>query len=171
VAGSADLHAVGAARRRAGAIERNQAGDVPRHCRHGRPVTDQRHRAVFNGIWQVGRGFQASGLFFLGIGQRSATSYGGDLRGLGGNGSARLRPDGTIVPRNDFTQPARRRVDLRLQQRIPLGGRVSIDGIAEVFNVFNSPNWTITTQQSSAQYLQRTSGENRTAQVGFRLTF
>jgi hypothetical protein len=132
---------------------------------------DQRHRAVFNGIWQVGRGFQVSGLFFLGIGQRSATSHGGDLRGLGANGSARLRPDGTIVARNDFTQPPRRRVDLRIQQRIPLGGRAAIDGIAEVFNMFNSPNWTITTQQSSAQFGQRTSGENRTAQLGFRLTF
>jgi hypothetical protein len=134
-------------------------------------AADQRHRAVFNGIWQVGRGFQASGLVFLGVGQRSATTYGGDLRGLGANGSARLRPNGTIVPRNDFTQPARKRVDLRLQQRIALPGGRSIDGIAEVFNIFNSPNWTITTQESNAQFNQRTSGENRTAQLGFRLTF
>ena len=28
--------------------------------------TDLRHRAVFNGIWQVGRGFQVSGLFYTG---------------------------------------------------------------------------------------------------------
>jgi hypothetical protein len=40
-----------------------------------------------------------------------------------------------------------------------------------VFNIFNSPNWTITTDESSRQYLQRTSGLNRTAQFGFRLTF
>jgi hypothetical protein len=139
--------------------------------------TDLRHRAVFNGIWQVGRGFQVSGLFYTGIGERAATVYGGDLRGLGGGAGGqalrrqRLRPDGTIVPRNDFTQPARRRVDLRLQQRIPLGGRASIDGIAEMFNVFNSPNWTISTDESSRQYLQRIAGQNRTAQFGFRLTF
>jgi hypothetical protein len=139
--------------------------------------TDLRHRAVFNGIWQVGRGFQVSGLFYTGVGERAATVYGGDLRGLGGGAGGqalrrqRLRPDGTIVPRNDFTQPARRRVDLRLQQRIPLGGRASIDGIAEVFNVFNSPNWTIATDESSRQYGQRIAGQNRTAQFGFRLTF
>ena len=42
---------------------------------------------------------------------------------------------------------------------------------AEAFNVFNRPNWTITTQESSPQYLQRTSGENRTMQFGVRLTF
>lgn len=124
-----------------------------------------------NGIWQVGRGFQVSGLFYLGVGERAVTSYGGDLRGFGGAGSARLRPDGTIVPRNSFTQPARRRFDVRLQQRIPLRGSVAIDGIAEVFNAFNSPNWTITTVESSPQFGRRTAGQNRTAQFGFRLTF
>jgi hypothetical protein len=133
--------------------------------------SDQRHRAVFNGIWQVARGFQVSGLFYLGVGERSVTNYGGDQRGFGATGSARLRPDGTIVPRNDFTQPARKRADLRLQQRIPLVRRASIDAIAEVFNLFNSANGTITTQESSAQFGTTTSAENRTAQLGFRLTF
>jgi hypothetical protein len=133
--------------------------------------SDLRHRAVFNGIWQVGRGFQVSGLLYMDAGRRSATSYGGDLRQYGAAGEGRLRPDGTIVPRNDFTQPARRRFDLRLQQRIPLGGRVSLDGIAEVFNLFNSPNWTIETEESNRQFGDATEGENRTAQLGFRLTF
>jgi hypothetical protein len=134
-------------------------------------ASDQRQRAVFNGIWQVGRGFQASGLFYLGVGDRTATSYGGDLRGYGGGGSARLRPDGTIVPRNNFTQPARKRVDLRFQQRIPLIGRASIDAIAEVFNIFNAENVTISTQEIRADFGLPTAGENRTAQFGFRLTF
>ena len=102
---------------------------------------DQRHRAVFNGIWAVGRGFQLSGLHFLGAGRRSGATYGGDLRNLGAGGTARLRPDGTIVPRNAFIQPAENRTDVRVQQRIPLGSRVAIDAIAEVFNVFNRPNW------------------------------
>jgi hypothetical protein len=133
--------------------------------------TDLRHRAVFNGIWQPGLGFQVSGIYLLMVGERSATDYGGDLRGSGGAGEARLRPDGTIVPRNSFTQPPRRRFDLRLQQRIPLGGRIALDGIAEVFNVFNSPNWVIATQESNPQFGQRIAGQNRTAQLGFRLTF
>ncbi|HYN65170.1 MAG TPA: hypothetical protein VES36_11255, partial [Candidatus Limnocylindrales bacterium] len=140
---------------------------------YGFDASDQRHRAVFNGIWQVGRGFQISGIHYAGIGQRAATSYGGDLRNLGAGGSeaARLRPDGTIVPRNAFTQPARNRTSVRLQQRVRLGGRASIDVMAEAFNIFNRPNWTITTQESSPQYNQRTSGENRTMQFGFRVTF
>jgi hypothetical protein len=103
--------------------------------------------------------------------------YGGYLRVTGAGVGAqalrrqRLRPDGTIIPRNSFTQPARKRMDVRLQQRISLPRRGSVDLIAEAFNVFNSPNWTITTDQSSRQYLQRTSGTNRTAQFGFRFTF
>ena len=133
--------------------------------------TDLRHRAVFNGIWQPGLGFQVSGIYLLMIGERTATDYGGDVRGAGGAGEARLRPDGTIVPRNSFTQPARRRFDLRVQQRIPLGGGVALDGIAEVFNLFNSDNLTIATQESSPQYGQPIAGQFRTAQFGFRLTF
>jgi hypothetical protein len=133
--------------------------------------TDQRHRAVLSGIWEVGRGFQVSGLHYLGAGIRSVTNYGGNLRSVGVGGSARLRPDGTIVPRNDFIQPAQNKTDLRVQQRIPLGGRVAIDLLAEVFNVFNRPNFGITTQQSSANFGLRTSGFNREAQLGFRLTY
>ena len=45
-------------------------------------ATDQRHRATFNGIWDVGRGFQVSGLYFFGSGQRFSTNWGGDLRNM-----------------------------------------------------------------------------------------
>jgi hypothetical protein len=138
---------------------------------YGLAATDQRHRAVFNGIWEVGHGFQVSGLHYFGAGIRSATSYGGDVRVTGGTFSARLRPDGTLVPRNAYIQPAQNRTDIRVQQRLKLQGRVSIDGIAEVFNVFNRTNYTIDTVESSGTYLLPITGQNRTAQVGFRLTF
>jgi len=113
-----------------------------------------------------------SALHFFAAGLRLAHTYGGDQRGTGANFSQRLRPDGTIVARNDLIAPKQNRTDLRFQQRIPLGGRVSIDGIAEVFNVLNRPNWGIGTQESTvAQFLQYTSAQVRTAQFGFRLTF
>jgi hypothetical protein len=133
---------------------------------------DQRHRAVFSAIWQVGRGFQVSGMHYLGAGIRQSGNYGGDFRNTGSTFSGRLRPDGTIAPLNSIIAPPQNRTDLRLQQRIVLPGRVSIDGIVEVFNMFNRPNWTIGTQESTfAQYLQYTNAQYRTAQVGFRLTF
>jgi hypothetical protein len=133
---------------------------------------DQRHRAVFSGIWQVGRGFQVSGFHYLGAGIREASNYGGDLRNTGSTFSGRLRPDGTIVPRNSIISPPQNFTSLRMQQRIPLGGRLSIDAIAEAFNVFNRPNWTIGTEESQrSQYLQHINAQYRTAQVGFRLAF
>jgi hypothetical protein len=138
----------------------------------GFSADDQRHRAVFNGIWQVGHGFQLSALHFFAAGLRQVHTYGGDSRGTGANFSQRLRPDGTIVPRNDIIAPPQNRTDIRFQQKIPLGGRVSIDGIAEVFNAFNRPNWGIGTQESTvAQFRQHTSAQVRTMQFGFRLTF
>jgi len=139
-------------------------------------ASDLRHRAVLNGIWQVGRGFQMSGIYYVAAGQRAQTIYGGDLRNIAGVGGPetlarqRLRPDGTIVPRNSFTQPRRQRVDLRLQQRFTIG-RIGVDGIAEVFNLFDSPNWTIETTESNRQFGQAVLGEFRRAQVGFRVTF
>ena len=132
---------------------------------------DQRHRAVFNGIWEVGGGFQVSGLLYHGSGIRSDTSYGGDLRNTGAAFSARLRPDGTIVPKNSFIQPNENRVDVRLQQRIPLGGGAAIDAIAEVFNLMNAANFNMITEESRSDYGQPSSGQIRSMQFGFRVTF
>ena len=49
---------------------------------------------------------------------------------------------------------------------------MSLDGIAEVFNMFNRPNWTIgTVESTTSQYLQPVDGQFRTMQFGFRFTF
>jgi len=133
--------------------------------------SDQRHRAVFNGIWQVGRGFQVSGLHYFGAGNRASSNFGGDRRNLGAGGEQRLRADGTIVPRNAFIQPMQNRTDIRFQQRVTLPNVMSIDLIAEAFNVFNRPNWTLETQESSRDYGQRVQGQYRSAQFGFRISF
>ena len=73
-------------------------------------LSDQRHRAVFNGIWQVGRGFQLSGLHYWGAGNRASSNYGGDRRNLGAGGEGRLRPDGTIVAEEHASSSRRRTV-------------------------------------------------------------
>ena len=68
-------------------------------------ATDQRHRAVFNGIWEAPYGLQLSGVYFYGSGVRFSTSFGGDPRGqaAGGENRYRLTPTavgsaGTIAP-------------------------------------------------------------------------
>jgi hypothetical protein len=75
------------------------------------------------------------------------------------------------VPRNSFMQPAQNKTDIRLQQRIPLHGRSSVDLIAEVFNAFNRANYSLVTTESAANFRQNSSGDNRKAQIGFRLAF
>ncbi len=138
---------------------------------------DQRHRAVANAIVDLPYGFQASGLYFFGSGQRYVTSWGGDLRGVGAEGENRLRPNGTIVPRNNLVGDAIHRMDVRLQKRFPLGGRVGIDGILEVFNVFNHANFGgYATEESSSNYGRPAQNANvayapRMVQLGFRMSF
>lgn len=140
-------------------------------------ATDQRHRAVVNGIWQAGYGFQLSGLYFYGSGERFATSYGTDGRNVGGGGALRLRPNGTLVPRNNFVGKPIHRVDLRVQRRFLLGGRAGIDGIVEVFNLFDHANYgSYTTQEVSANYRRPSQStlvayQPRMVQLGFRLSF
>ena len=139
-------------------------------------ATDQRHRLVFNGIWDAGYGFQLSGLYFFGSGERYATSYGGDLRLTGATGG-RLRPDGTIAPRNNLVGDPLHRVDLRVLRRFGLGGRARIDGIVEVFNLLDHANFgSYTTAESNARYGTPSINTNvayqpRMLQLGFRLTF
>jgi hypothetical protein len=137
---------------------------------YGLATTDQRHRAVFNGIWDVGYGFQLSGLYFYGSGQRFATTYGGGDR-------PRLRPDGSIVPRNIFVGQPLHRVDFRLLRRFGLGGRRSIDGIVESYNLFNHENYgSYTLAESNASYGKPIQNvglayQPRMVQLGFRIGF
>ena len=139
---------------------------------------DQRHRAVFNGIWDVAHGFQVSGIYFYGSGQRDQVVCGCDARGLQIGSIDRLRLDGsTIIPRNTFVGQPVHRVEMRLLQRIPLHGKANLAGSLEVFNLFNRKNYgaydltetspTFGAPQPSANL----SYAPRTIQLGFRLTF
>src|SRR5258708_36053253 len=79
-------------------------------------TSDQRHRAVFNGIFELPKGFLVSGLYFYGSGARFATTAGGDRRNTGSATGSRLRADGTIVPRNSFVGNPIHRVDMRVSK-------------------------------------------------------
>jgi hypothetical protein len=147
-------------------------------------VSDQRHRVTANGIWDIGRGLQASGVYFFGSGERQSVTTGVDRRGeasgAGGGASSseqRLRADGSFVPRNNFVGEPIHRVDMRLQQRIPLGGRLRLDGTFEVFNVFNHANFgSYVTNESNRLFGQPSFNSNiaywpRVMQLGLRLAF
>jgi hypothetical protein len=145
--------------------------------------TDQRHRLVFNGIWQMGYGLQLSGIYFYGSGQRTQAICGCDARGLQITSVDRLRrgssfgADGTIIPRQAFVFDPLHRVDLRLQERVPMHGHSTIGGYVEVFNVFNRANYgAYEVRETNPQYGQPQPSTNlsyapRTLQLGFRVTF
>ena len=146
-------------------------------AQYGLATTDQRHRAVFNGIWDAGYGFQVSGLYFYGSGQRLATTYGGGDRPRLRTAADAQGPAGSIVPRNDFVGSPLHRMDIRLQRRFGLGGRRSVDGMVEVFNLFNHENYgSYTTVETNASYgkpAQNTglAYQPRMMQLGFRIAF
>ena len=149
-------------------------------------IGDQRHRAVVNGIWDLPYGLQLTGMYFFGSGERFATSWGTDVLFVGqvqvGGGTSatlenRTRPDGSIVPRNNFVGAPIHRVDVRLQKRLRLGGRTTVDGMIETFNLFNHANYGsyVTTETSASYGLPQQSAVlaygPRMLQLGFRFTF
>jgi hypothetical protein len=147
-------------------------------------VTDQRHRAVFNGIYDVGHGFQVSGIYFYGSGQRDQIVCGCDARGLQITSIDRLRsaadthgPAGSIIPRASFVGQPIHRVEMRLLQRVPLRGKANLAGSLEVFNLFNRKNYgSYNLTETSPAFGTPNSSTNlsyapRTVQLGFRLTF
>src|SRR6185436_5649096 len=145
---------------------------------YGYAATDQRHRAVLNGIWDVGRGFQLSGLYFYGSGMRTTVSCGScQVRDTGATNGTRRRDDGSVIPRNSFVGTPLHRVDVRFQQRIRLGGRRSIDGILEVFNLLDHANYGYsthdvdTTLSGTPIYTADTAYAARAAKLGFRIAF
>ncbi len=137
---------------------------------------NQRHRATFNGIWQLPVGFQLSGLYFFADNGKATPISGVDVLGVGGSGG-RLRANGTLIPRNSFDRTDLHRVDLRLQKRFALTSRMTFDGIVEVFNMFNHANYnSFVLSEVAANYRAPVYDSNiafqpRTAQFGFRTTF
>ena len=140
---------------------------------------DQRQRAVINGVWDVGMGVQASGIYFYGSGERFATMTGQDRRNEGATAASeqRLAADGvTILARNGIVGSPIHRLDTRLQKRVNVG-HVTLDGTFEVFNLFNHQNFgSYVTNRSSTSFGQPSFNANvayqpRMMQLGFRVGF
>ena len=138
---------------------------------------DQRHRAVLNGLWDMGWGVQVSGIYFYGSGEYFQTNTGADRRNEGAGSEMRLRADGTIIPRAAIVGEPIHRLDMRLQKRLSFGDRIRLDGMFEVFNLFNHENFgSYTTNESNANFGKPSFNGNiayqpRMMQLGFRLAF
>lgn len=139
--------------------------------------TDQRRRANLNGVYEFPWGFQVSGIYFYGSGQRFATLDGTDRRSEGGSGERRLLANGQIVPRNDLKGLPIHRVDLRFQKRFALPGGATVDGMFEVYNMLNHENYgSYTLNYANALYGQPAANaalayQPRMLQLGLKVTF
>ena len=114
----------------------------------GPSTQDQRHRFVFSGLYVAPADVQISSIVTIASGRPYNILAGADLNGDGNGGAfppdrARANPTdpASSVSRNSGTLPHQATVDLRLSRRFGLG-RVHIDGIFEVFNLFNRTNYT-----------------------------
>ncbi len=136
----------------------------------------QRSRATFNGIWEAPVGLQVSGLYIFGDNGYSTPTSGFDARSVGSTGG-RLRANGTLIERNSFSNPPIHRVDMRVQRRFSVSQRVKIDGIFEMYNVFNRANFeSFTINESNAQFGKPLASttlayQPRMLQFGFRTQF
>jgi hypothetical protein len=115
----------------------------------GPSLQDQRHRLVLSGLWSAPGEVNVSTIITLASGRPYNALAGIDLNGNGDGGlfpadRARRVPGdpSTSVMRNGETLPAQATVDLRLSRRFGLGGRASVDGVFDVFNLFNRTNFT-----------------------------
>lgn len=129
--------------------------------------TDQRHRFVINGIWNLPGGnlenraarlllggFKLSGIFTAESGRPFAAiisvpnipftldgaqynGFGG-LRGQGGGNDRNLAPN---VERNSDYGDANYRLDLRVARDIKIGEKFTLELIGESFNLFNRSNF------------------------------
>ena len=112
----------------------------------GPSLQDQRHRFVASGTYILPKDVELSSIVTIGSGRPYNILAGVDLKADGDGGAtdrarATLASIATSVQRNAGTLPAQATVDLRLARRFPVG-RMSFDGIFEVFNLFNRSNYT-----------------------------
>jgi hypothetical protein len=140
---------------------------------------DQRQRATFSGILELPYDLQISGLYLYGDQGWGTSGSGVDVLATGSSSAStsRLRSDGSIVARNDFDIPSLHRLDLRLQRRFKLSQRLAVEGIVEVFNVFNHANYgSFNLVENNVNYKKPVDNTNvafqpRMLQFGFRTTF
>lgn len=160
----------------------------------------QRNTLRLNGIVDLPWQFEVSAIYHYGSGRYSATTAGGDPfvaggtnRRLGSNVTVpipaaasltdgfqriipadRVLPVGTIIPKNAMIGTPIHRVDLRISKAFNLATeRVKLNGVFEVFNLFNHTNWdTFEGRVNNRRFgLPTGAFPARQLQLAFRLTF
>jgi outer membrane receptor protein involved in Fe transport len=101
-------------------------------------ASDQRHRFAANALWTIPGNIQVAAIFFAGSSRTIDVNTTLDPFGLGYS-SRWLNAAGEILPRNSARTDADYKTDLRVSKTFTVA-RIRLQGIAEVFNVFNREN-------------------------------
>lgn len=164
--------------------------------------TDARHRVTVSAIVEAPWGVRVSPIVFYrsalpvhtfegldlnrdgNVNDKTAQAY--RFAGLDAAGQARVEEAGACETVNCSRRAAFSQLNLRISRSFALGGRVRLEAIGEVFNLFNATNPFIPlmTQRLSAtgaplaSFMQPTAfagdfrqPEQRVGQIGFRITF
>src|SRR6266568_2895930 len=112
-------------------------------------VTDQRHRFVLSGVWNLNYahgfsalpraflgGWELSGIFTAQSGQPYSAQVSSDLN----NDSNRFTDRVPGLGRDTFNLPRTVSLDPRVTKNIPVNERLKVQLIAEAFNIFNHTN-------------------------------
>jgi len=134
------------------------------------------HKVRFNGLWNVGMGFNVSGVWQFLSGDYSSFTSG--LNPLGGYGNNRLRADLTFVPLNTFKNEANSQLDVRVAKDFRLRGTAKATLSAEVFNIYKDEINGYDLRENSRTFMQVTSIRSitgrdpiRSGQLAFRISF
>jgi len=172
------------------------------HQDWGRSDDDQRHRLVFDttihssldpahSLWQrISHGFQLSGIltyysplpFNIVTGATNIqTTTSRPCVGLAGNAAACTNNVAIMIGRNTGTGFDFFNINTRLSRTFPIGERLHLEAIADIFNILNHPNYEIPNNSfgtgvyptnPSATFGQPTAvADPREAQFALRLTF
>ena len=137
----------------------------------------QKHRVVFNAIYELPGEVMLSGLYFYGDNGYATTESGVDIYDVGGDIADRTREDGSIIPVGNFNKKDLHRVDLRVMKRFSFGQRYSVEPMVELFNLFNRANFTDWVLDEVSPLFGRPDAADgiayqpRILQVGFRARF
>ncbi|HTK28865.1 MAG TPA: carboxypeptidase regulatory-like domain-containing protein [Vicinamibacterales bacterium] len=141
-------------------------------------ANDQRHRLVANTTAYLPYDMNLSAILFLGSPRpiNIATS----LDPFGSGAGRWLDAKGDVLPKNgERALYWDRKVDLRLVKNVRVWGRSNIQGMLDIFNVFNTANYDATrygAQFGTKTYLQPAFSSNlfyqpRMLQLGVRVTY
>ncbi len=141
-------------------------------------VADQRHRLSLNATAYLPWGFNLSTIVFAGSPRPINISTNQDPFG---SGAGRwLNSTGAVLTKNgERALYWDRKVDLRLVKNIKMAGRATVQGMLDVFNVFNTANYNPSSYGAvfgTATYLKPGFSSSlfyqpRMAQIGVRITY